>query len=164
MDSLDEGLGEIGGGEEVRWVLGEFFCGAGSGLFFRVVGAEVGMVADTRSAAAAAIREGERTQGHAVLCTERGHKGLWGTKAGRAEARPYTGKPGVQNRNAPARPKRNFIHRYCTTTVMRVKLKKIRGQRKKSQKPQRWTEGRGTSTWPRVILSTYNVIRSMLRV
>src|SRR5258708_25689786 len=98
------------------------------------------MVADTRSAAAAAIREGERTQGHAVLCTERGHKvslefwDLWGTKAGRAEARPYTGKPGVQNRNAPARPGRKFIQRYFTSTVMRLKLNNY-GPEKEQSKP-----------------------------
>jgi hypothetical protein len=41
-----------------------------------VVEAEVRMVADARGTAAAAIREREHTQGHAVLCTERGHKSL----------------------------------------------------------------------------------------
>jgi hypothetical protein len=41
-----------------------------------VVEAEAGMVAGARSAATAAIRERKRTQGHAVLCTERGHKSL----------------------------------------------------------------------------------------
>jgi len=41
-----------------------------------VVEAEVGMFGGARSAATAAIRESKRTQGHAVLFTERGHKGL----------------------------------------------------------------------------------------
>jgi len=68
--------GEVVAGEEVGQVFAEFFCGAGAGFFLGVVGAEAGMVAVARSAATAAIRERERTQGHAVLCTERGHKSL----------------------------------------------------------------------------------------
>src|SRR6266851_3027796 len=134
--------GEVVTGEEVVQVFAEFLRGAGAGFFLGVVGAEAGIVAGARSAATAAIRESERTQGHAVLCTERGHKSLlrvefwdlWGTKAGRAEARPYTGKPGVQNRNAPARPRRSIEHGYCTTTVLRVKLKN-QGQKKEKSKP-----------------------------
>src|SRR6266849_1573750 len=132
--------GEVVAGEEVGQVFAEFLCGAGAGLFLGVVGAEAGIVAGARSAATAAIRESKRTQGHAVLGSERGHKSLlrveiWdcGTKAGRAEARPYTEKehrlkpvlprtpamPAVQNRNAPAGPGRSFQQRYCTTTVCR---------------------------------------------
>src|SRR5712691_10082819 len=68
--------GEVVAGEEVSQVLAEFLCGAGSGFFLGVVEAEAGIVADARSAATAAIRESERTQGHAVLWTERGHKCL----------------------------------------------------------------------------------------
>ena len=61
--------GEVVAGEEVAQVFAEFFCGAGAGFFLGVVEAEVGVVADARSAATAAIRERERTQGHAVLWT-----------------------------------------------------------------------------------------------
>jgi len=77
--------GEVVSGEEVGQVFAEHFCGAGAGFFLGVVEAEVGMVADARSAATAAIRESKRTQGHAVVltrgrraadCTERGHKSL----------------------------------------------------------------------------------------
>src|SRR5229473_3069879 len=68
--------GEVAAGEEVGQVLAEFQCGAGSGLFLGVVGAEAGIVADARSAATAAIRESKGTQGHAVLWTESGHKSL----------------------------------------------------------------------------------------
>ena len=68
--------GEVVAGEEVGQVFAERFCGAGAGFFLGVVEAEVGMVAVARSTATAAIREGKRTQGHAVLWTERGHKGL----------------------------------------------------------------------------------------
>jgi len=66
--------GEVVAGEVVSQVFAEGFGGAGAGFFFGVVEAEMGIVADTRSAATAAIRERKRTQGHAVLCTERGHK------------------------------------------------------------------------------------------
>ncbi len=48
----------------------------GAGLLLGVVEAEAGMFGDARSAATAAIRESKRTQGHAVLWTERGHKSL----------------------------------------------------------------------------------------
>src|SRR5216683_477080 len=68
--------GEVVAGEEVGQVFAEFLCGAGSGLFLGVVGAEAGIVAGARSAATAAIRESKRTQGHAVLCSERGHRSL----------------------------------------------------------------------------------------
>src|SRR6266436_5484349 len=132
--------GEVVAGEEVGQVFAEFLCGAGAGLFLGVVGAEAGIVAGAIIAATAAIRERKRTQGHAVLWTESGHKSLlrvefWdcGSKAGRAEARPYTEKehrlkpvlprtpamPAVQNRNAPAGPGRSFQQRYCTITVCR---------------------------------------------
>jgi hypothetical protein len=68
--------GEVVAGEEVGQVFAERFGGEGSGFFLGVVKAEVGMVAGKRSATTAAIRESERTQGHAVLCSERGHKDL----------------------------------------------------------------------------------------
>jgi hypothetical protein len=117
--------GEVVAGEEVGQVFAKFLCGAGSGFFLGVVEAEAGIFAGARGAATAAIRERKRTQGHAVLWTDRGHRSLlrvefWdcGSKAGRAEARPYTEKehrlkpvpptsknagkmPGAQNRNAP---------------------------------------------------------------
>jgi hypothetical protein len=41
-----------------------------------VVEAEARMFGNARSAATAAIRESKRTQGHAVLWTERGYKNL----------------------------------------------------------------------------------------
>ena len=68
--------GEVVAGEEVGQVFAEFFCGAGPGFFLGVVKAEVGMLGGARSAATAAVRESKRTQGHAVLFTERGHKSL----------------------------------------------------------------------------------------
>src|SRR5713101_5623344 len=68
--------GEVVAGEEVGQVFAEGFGGAGAGFFLGVVEAEAGIVADARSAATAAIRERKRTQGHAVLWTERGHKWL----------------------------------------------------------------------------------------
>jgi len=68
--------GEVVSGEEVGQVFAERFCGAGSGFFLGVVEAEVGMFAGARGAATAAIRESKRTQGHAVLSTDRGHKSL----------------------------------------------------------------------------------------
>src|SRR5712664_3536125 len=68
--------GEVVAGEEVGQVFAEFLCGAGSGFFLGVVEAEAGIVAGARSAATAAIRESKRTQGHAVLWTERRHKSL----------------------------------------------------------------------------------------
>ena len=86
--------GEVVAGEEVGQVFAEFLRGTGAGFFLGVVEAEVGVVADTRGAATAAIRESEGTQGHAVGficgrktanftcgrrtadCFERGHKSL----------------------------------------------------------------------------------------
>jgi hypothetical protein len=68
--------GEVVAGEEVGQVFAEFFCGAGAGFFLGVVEAEAGMFAGARGAATAAIRERKRTQGRAVLWTERGHRSL----------------------------------------------------------------------------------------
>jgi len=68
--------GEVVAGEEVGQVFAEFFCGAGAGFFLGVVEAEAGMFAGTRGEATAAIRESKRTQGRAVLWTERGHGSL----------------------------------------------------------------------------------------
>jgi hypothetical protein len=62
--------GEIFAGEVAGKVCAETLRGAGSGFFFSVVVAEMGMVAEARSAATAAIGEREHTQGHAVLGTE----------------------------------------------------------------------------------------------
>ena len=80
-DEAAQGGAEIAGGkvvagEVVGQVFAEILCGAGLGFFFGVVGAETGIVARARSAATAAIRERKRTQGHAVLGTERGHRSL----------------------------------------------------------------------------------------
>jgi len=68
--------GEVVAGEVVSQIFAEIICGAGAGFFLGVVRAEAGMVGEARSAATAAIRERKRTQGHAVLWTERGHKSL----------------------------------------------------------------------------------------
>ena len=68
--------GEIVAGEEVGQVFAERLRGAGTGLFLGVVEAEVRIFAGARGAATAAIRESKRTQGRAVLWTERGHKSL----------------------------------------------------------------------------------------
>jgi hypothetical protein len=68
--------GKILAGEEIGRFAGEFIGGACAGFFLGVVGAEVFMVAVAGSAATAAIRESKRTQGHAVLWTERGHRSL----------------------------------------------------------------------------------------
>src|SRR6267143_1292479 len=68
--------GEVGAGEEVAQVFAEFLRVAGAGFFLGVVRAEAGMVGKARSAATAAIGESKRTQGRAVLCTERGHRSL----------------------------------------------------------------------------------------
>jgi hypothetical protein len=62
--------GEIVAGEEVGQVFAECIGGAGASFFLGVVETEVGMVAEARSAATAAIGERKHTQGHAVLCTE----------------------------------------------------------------------------------------------
>jgi hypothetical protein len=76
MDGLDEGLGEIGEGPCGARLNVEFIGGAGLGVFAGVVGTEVCMVGGARSAALAAIGEGETTQGLAVLWAKRGHNGL----------------------------------------------------------------------------------------
>ena len=86
--------GEVVAGEEVGQVFAERLGGAGVGFFLGVVEAEVRIIAGARGAAAAAIREREGTQGHAVGficgrktanftcgrrtadCFERGHKSL----------------------------------------------------------------------------------------
>jgi formylmethanofuran:tetrahydromethanopterin formyltransferase len=65
--------GEVLTGEEIGEVAGEFIGGAGLGVFAGVVGTEVWMVGGARSAALAAIGEGETTQGLAVLWAKRGH-------------------------------------------------------------------------------------------
>jgi len=62
--------GEIFAGEVAGEVCAETLLGAGAGFFFGVVVAEMGMVAEARSAATTAIGEREHTQGHAVLGTE----------------------------------------------------------------------------------------------
>ena len=62
--------GEVVAGEEVGQVLADVFGGAGAGFFLGVVEAEVGMVAEARDAATAAIGEGEQTQGCAVVLTD----------------------------------------------------------------------------------------------
>ena len=54
--------GEVVAGEEVGQVFADGCGGAGTGFFLGVVEAEVGMVAETRSAATAAIGESEQTQ------------------------------------------------------------------------------------------------------
>ena len=108
--------GEVVAGEEVGQVFAEFLCGAGSGCFLGVVEAEAGMFAGARSAATAAIRERKRTQRHAVLWTERGHKSLlrvefWDLLSEKSRPFEAQGKPAVQNRNAPAGPGRASIQR-----------------------------------------------------
>src|SRR6266567_4177322 len=80
-DEASQGGAEIAGGkvlagEEVGQVFAERFRGEGAGFFLGVVEAEVGMFRNERSAATAAIRESKRTQGHAVLGTESGHRSL----------------------------------------------------------------------------------------
>ncbi len=85
--------GEVVAGEEVVEVFAEFLRGAGSGFFLGVVEAEAGMLADARRAATAAIRERKRTQGHAVLCTERGHRSLLRLSFGIADGREDRLKP-----------------------------------------------------------------------
>jgi hypothetical protein len=71
-DEASQGGAEIAGGkvvtgEEIGEVFAERLCGTGASFFLGVVETEMGIVADTRSAATAAVREGKRTQGHAVL-------------------------------------------------------------------------------------------------
>jgi len=72
--------GEVVAGEEVGQVFAECFGGAGAGFFLGVVEAEMGIFAGARGAATAAIRERKHAQGHAVLCTERGHRSLLGVE------------------------------------------------------------------------------------
>ncbi len=68
--------GEVVAGEEVVEVFAEFISGAGAGFFLGVVETEMRVIADARGAATTAVRERKRTQGHAVLWTERGHRSL----------------------------------------------------------------------------------------
>src|SRR6266478_842478 len=140
--------GEVVAGEEVGQVFAEFFCGAGAGFFLGVIEAEMRIFAGARGAATAAIGERKRTQGHAVLWTESGHRSLLRVefrdcllRRAQTEACPAcsmqaaagrpvppttknAGKmPAVQKRNAPTGSGRSDQQKYCTTTVMRVKLK-----------------------------------------
>jgi hypothetical protein len=62
--------GEIFAGKIAGEVCAETLRATGASFFFGVVVAEVGMVAEARSAATAAIGERKHTRGHAVLCTE----------------------------------------------------------------------------------------------
>src|SRR6266851_8775201 len=68
--------GEVLAGEEVGQVFTECIGGLGAGFFLGMVEAKMRVAADARSTAMAAIGESKHTQGHAVLCTERGHKSL----------------------------------------------------------------------------------------
>jgi hypothetical protein len=68
--------GEVVAGEVMSQVFAEILSGAGASFFLGVVGAKAGMVAKAGRAATAAVRESKRTQGHAVLWTERGHRSL----------------------------------------------------------------------------------------
>jgi hypothetical protein len=65
--------GKVVAGEEEGKVFAEFIGGTGAGFFLGVVVTEMRVIADAGSAATAAVRERKRTQGHAVLWTERGH-------------------------------------------------------------------------------------------
>src|SRR5690242_14925204 len=56
--------GDIVAGKEEVHVATEGFGGVGTGFFLGMIEAEMGMVAGTRGAATAAIRERKRTQGH----------------------------------------------------------------------------------------------------
>jgi hypothetical protein len=80
-DEASEGSAEIAGGEVVAGekageVFSERFGGLGLDFFLGVVEAEVGMVAGAGCATTAAIGETEKTEGHAVLWTERRHTSL----------------------------------------------------------------------------------------
>jgi len=77
--------GKVWTGEEIREFAGESIGRSGLGVFAGVVEAEVGMAGGAWSAALAAIREGETTQGLAVFVmggrkaadwTKRGHRSL----------------------------------------------------------------------------------------
>jgi hypothetical protein len=145
--------GEVVAGEEVRQVFAERLGGAGPGFFLGVVGAEAGIVAEARSAAMAAIREGKRTQGHAVLCTERGHKSLlrvefwdccrsksenrkWKIENRKTRAGPSRLRAGRRYKHGPKtetprlEPGRTFQQGYCTMRVMQVNLKLWAKERK----------------------------------
>src|SRR6266852_4135570 len=115
--------GQVVAGEEVGQVFAEFLCGAGAGLFLGVVGAEAAIVAGARSAATAAIRESKRTQGHAVLWTERGHKSLLRVEFWDLLRKGPAGMPALQTETPRLEPRRSSQQTHCTTTVMRVKLK-----------------------------------------
>ena len=100
--------GEVVAGEEVGQVTAERLRGAGASFFLGVVEAEMRIFAGARSAATAAIREREVTQGHAVLGTERGHRSLLRVEfwdllrkepvlRGSGQAgMPFQGKPALQ--------------------------------------------------------------------
>ena len=94
--------GEVVAGEEVGQVLAEIICGAGASFFLGMVETEVGLLAGTRGAATAAIRESKRTQGRAVLRTERGHKSLLRVEFWDLLKKRAGRMPAVQKRNAPA--------------------------------------------------------------
>jgi len=68
--------GKITAGEARGDVTASPLCGEGLGFFAGVEVAEVRMAGMERSAAAAAVAEGESTQGHAVLGTKSGHGSL----------------------------------------------------------------------------------------
>jgi len=129
--------GEVVAGEEVGQVFAERFRGAGAGFFLGVVEAEMGIFAGARSAATAAIRQRELTQGHAVLGTERGHKSLlrvefWDCLVKTTDnprqsgdwrsRRTLAGKPAVQTVTPRLEPGRSLQQGYCTTMVREVKL------------------------------------------
>jgi hypothetical protein len=131
-DEASQGGAEIAGGEvvareEVGQVFAEFLRGAGPGFFLGVVEAEAGMFGGARSTALAAVREGKHTQGHAVLWTERGHRSLlrvefWDLlRKEPARCRRY--RHGPRTETPRLEPGRSNQQGYCTTTVMRVKLK-----------------------------------------
>jgi len=88
--------GEVVAGEEVGQVTAERLRGAGASFFLGVVEAEMGIFAGARSAATAAIRERELTQGHAVLGIERGHKSLLRVKFWDCLLKEPAGMPALQ--------------------------------------------------------------------
>jgi len=138
-DEASQGSAEIAGGEvvageEVGEVFAEFLRGAGSGFFLGVVGTEAGIVAEARSLATAAIGERKRTQGHAVLLTERGHRSLLRVEfwdCGRKKKEPARSRR-YKTETPRSEPGRSNQQRYCTTAVTRVKLKSS-SQKKKSK-------------------------------
>src|SRR5260370_14729728 len=133
--------GEVVAGEEIVEVFAECFGGAGPGFFLGVVEAEMRVAAAAGSAATAAIRERKRTQGPAVLWTERGHgfspKLSFGNTDGksRAEARP------LQQRGKKRRQDAGATAQAGGATPGPTKKKSRRGCRRcKKKKPRR---GRG---------------------